>query len=67
MQLENIVIGGLYLPVLLVCLAAAWVVYAILGRLLSRLRAYRFFWHPALAGAALYTVIASAFILWFVA
>ncbi|NNC23693.1 DUF1656 domain-containing protein [Salinisphaera sp. USBA-960] len=66
MQLEQIEIGGVYLPVLLICLAGAAVVYFCLRGLLSRIWVYRAFWHPALAGAAVYAVIAAALILWLV-
>lgn len=66
MQLEQIEIGGVYLPVLLVCLAGAAVVYFVGRWLLARARVHRLFWHPALAGAAVYTLIIVAFILWLV-
>lgn len=66
MQLEQIQISGVYLPVLLVCLGGAVVVYFVIRQLLSGFGVDRLFWHPALAGAAVYTLIASLFVLWLV-
>ncbi len=66
MQLEQIQISGVYLPVLLVCLGGAGIVYFVIRCLFAGVGVYRFFWHPALAGAAVYTLIASLFVLWLV-
>ncbi|AWN15084.1 DUF1656 domain-containing protein [Salinisphaera sp. LB1] len=62
---ETITIGGIYLPVFLGFLAATGVVYFILRWFAQRLHLYRLFWHPALAGAAVFVILLSCLLLWF--
>lgn len=62
---EQIAFGGIYLPVLLAFLVAAGVVYMMLRLVLMRVRAYRMFWHPALAGAAVFTIVLAVLLLVF--
>jgi len=63
MALDQIEFGGIYLPIFLGFLAATGVIYFLLRFVLIRLRAYRIFWHPALAGAALFIIVLSAIML----
>lgn len=65
MWFEQIAFGGIYLPSFLAFLAAAGLVYLALRLLLMRLRAYRLFWHPALAGAAVFTIVLAVLMLVF--
>lgn len=62
---EQIAFGGIYLPAFLAFLAAAGLIYMLLRFLLMRVRAYRVFWHPALAGAAVFTIVLAALLLVF--
>ena len=62
---EQIVFGGIYLPVFLAFLAAAGLGYLLLRFVLLRLRAYRLFWHPALAGAAFFIIVLASLLLVF--
>ncbi|WP_423822685.1 DUF1656 domain-containing protein [Salinisphaera sp. SPP-AMP-43] len=64
MSPEMIAIGGIYLPIFLAFLAGAAVIYFMLRWVLLRLRAYRLFWHPALAGAAVFVIVLSLLLLW---
>lgn len=65
MWAEQISFGGIYLPAFLAFLAAAGLVYMALRFVLMRVRAYRLFWHPALAGAAVFTIVLAALLLVF--
>lgn len=58
-------IGGIYLPVLLGFLAATALLYFALRWFAQRLQLYRWFWHPALAGAAVFIIVLSCLLLWF--
>jgi hypothetical protein len=49
--------GGVLVPGLLVAALIALVVTLLVRRLLSRLRLYRFAWHPTLLTLALYVLI----------
>ena len=60
---EQIAIGGVYLPIFLAFLAMTGVIYLVLRSVLLRVHFYRLFWHPALAGAALFVVLLTAIIL----
>ena len=62
---EQLAFGGIYLPIFLVFLAGAGLIYLPLRFLLLRMRAYRLFWHPALAGAALFIIVLSLLLLAF--
>lgn len=63
MSLEQIAVGGIYLPIFLAFLAGTGLVYLVLRFVLLRMHAYRIFWHPALAGAALFIIVLSVMIL----
>lgn len=65
MSLEQIAFGGIYLPAFLGFLAVTGVVYVLLRLVLLRLHVYRFFWHPALAGAALFIILLAIIMLAF--
>jgi hypothetical protein len=60
---EQVSFGGIYLPIFLVFLAGTGLIYLALRFVLVRFQAYRFFWHPALAGAALFIIVLSVMIL----
>ncbi|WP_199671455.1 DUF1656 domain-containing protein [Salinisphaera sp. Q1T1-3] len=62
---ETIAIGGIYLPIFLGFLVATGLLYLALRWVLLRVHAYRAFWHPALAGAALFTILLSGLLLLF--
>lgn len=62
---ETIAIGGIYLPIFLGFLAATGLIYMGLRWVLQRMHAYRAFWHPALAGAALFVILLSGLLLLF--
>lgn len=62
---ETIAIGGIYLPIFLGFLAATALIYAALRWVLLRMHAYRAFWHPALASAALFVILLSGLLLVF--
>ena len=62
-SLEQIEFGGIYLPIFLAFLAVTALVYFALRFVLVRVHAYRLFWHPALAGAALFIIVLSLIIL----
>ena len=62
---EQIAFGGIYLPAFLAFLAAAGLVYLALRFALVRARVYRLFWHPALAGAALFIIVLASLLLVF--
>jgi hypothetical protein len=65
MRLEQVVIDGVYLPPFLALLALTALVYFLLRLLLRRLALYRLFWHPALAGAAVFLILLSVIMLLF--
>jgi hypothetical protein len=48
---------GLYIPPLLLLTLAALVLSRLLNRVLARLGAYRFVWHPALFDCALFVIV----------
>ena len=62
---EVIAIGRIYLPIFLGFLAATAVLYLALRWVLLRVHAYRAFWHPALAGAAVFVILLSSLLLVF--
>lgn len=62
---EQIAFGGIYLPIFLAFLALAGLIYLVLRLLLLRVRAYRVFWHPALAGAAVFVIVLATLMLVF--
>lgn len=62
----DLVVGGIYLPAFLVFLAAAAGLYLLLQILLRPVQVERLFWHPALAGAAVFIAILAMIILWVV-
>lgn len=62
---EQIAFGGIYLPLFLGFLVATGLVYLLLQPLLVRSRAHRLFWHPALAGAALFVIVLAGLLLAF--
>ncbi|HEY0232284.1 MAG TPA: DUF1656 domain-containing protein [Dokdonella sp.] len=51
---------GIYVPVLLALMALAYVLNGALRRVLARLGAYRWIWHPALFNLAMYVVVLGA-------
>lgn len=65
MPFEQISFGGIYLPIFLLFLLAAGVIYVLLRMILLRLQAYRLFWHPALAGASVFIIILAGLLLLF--
>ncbi|MES1924543.1 DUF1656 domain-containing protein [Salinisphaera sp. T31B1] len=65
MPFEQIAIGGIYLPIFLIFLAATGLIYLVLRAALLRVQAYRLFWHPALAGAGLFIIVLSTILLLF--
>ena len=65
MWFEQLAVGGIYLPIFLLFLAATGVVCLALRALLLRVGAYRFFWHPALAGAGLFVMVLALLMLAF--
>ncbi|MHB0853174.1 DUF1656 domain-containing protein [Stutzerimonas nitrititolerans] len=50
-------IYGVYVPMLLVAMLAAYLVKSLLGTLLQRLGFYRWAWHPPLFNLALYVMV----------
>ncbi|HAQ26063.1 DUF1656 domain-containing protein [Stutzerimonas nitrititolerans] len=50
-------IYGVYVPLLLVAMLAAYLVKSLLGTLLQRLGFYRWIWHPPLFNLALYVMV----------
>ncbi len=50
-------IYGVYVPMLLVAMLAAYLVKSLLGTLLQRLGVYRRIWHPPLFNLALYVMV----------
>lgn len=60
---EMISVAGVYLPVLLGFLFLTAILYFILRWPIQRLRLYRFFWHPALAGAAAFVILLSTLLI----
>lgn len=62
---DQIAFGGIYLPLFLGFLVATGLVYLLLQPLLVRSRAHRLFWHPALAGAALFVIVLAGLLLAF--
>lgn len=48
---------GVYIPPLLVCLLAAWLLTWLLSRLLIRTGFYRLVWHRPLFDVGLYTIV----------
>lgn len=64
-SLEQISVGGIYLPIFLAFLLATGLMYMVLRIVLLRVHAYRMFWHPALAGASLFVIILASLMLAF--
>ncbi len=58
---------GVYIPPLLVCAVAAWLLGALLSRLLIRVGFYRFVWHRPLFDVAMYTIVLGGTLLAFAA
>lgn len=62
-SLEQIEFGGIYLPIFLGFLVLTGLIYFALRFVFLRVQIYRFFWHPALAGAAFFIIVLSLVIL----
>jgi hypothetical protein len=59
MRFNEINLFGLYVAPIMLILAAAWVAYVIIRRIVARFGLIQRVWHPALFELALYVIIVS--------
>ncbi|WP_342650528.1 DUF1656 domain-containing protein [Pseudomonas sp. REB1044] len=62
-MLNDLAVGGVYLPPIAQALLLATPVFLLLNRGLRRLGAFRFIWHDALFEGALYAIVCATVVL----
>jgi len=64
-MVEELNFYGVLLPTLLVLMVAAYVLKAIISRVLAKVGFYRFIWHPPLFNLALYVGLLGSLFIYF--
>ncbi len=63
MSFTEINLFGVYVAPISILMVIAWLIFILLRRLANRFRLFRYVWHPALFGIALYVITLSSLVL----